>query len=244
MVFPVHPSGGDDQVMSGCPVKKIIGTGLVIAVTAVLVPLGVSCSKPPAPTPAFTVSYISGELLIRDPITATAPLTVQFHDQSSGEISSWRWSLGDGTVIEGSDEESRNPVHTYQQLNNGYRVDLKVTGPGGTDTRTEWGIVAVLSCSESANVELKLAKDAIDACKRAAGKELDSPVTGWDGSQGMVTAGDKDAADYLDVWTTFKAAYDVDQSGTITLGTDMLWDCVFWNASGAMGTARWSALTG
>ena len=229
--------------MSGCPAKKVITIGVVIAIITLLVPFSVSCSKPPRPIAAFTVSYVSGELLIGDPITGLAPLKIQFNDWSSGKITSWRWSLGDGTVVEGSGEEARDFVHIYQGQNNGYRVDLKVTGPGGTDTQTEWGIVAVLSCSEAANSELKLARDAIDACMQAAGKQkIDSPatVTGWDGSRGKVTAGGKDAADYLDIWKTLKAAYDVDVNGDISSGTDVYWGCVYWNST-ALGGARWTA---
>jgi PKD repeat protein len=226
--------------MSGSRAKKVITIGVVIAIIALLVPFSISCSKPPQPTADFTVSYVSGELLIRDPVTGLAPLTIKFNDQSSGEITSWRWNLGDGTIIKGSDEESRNPVHTYRQLNNGYRVDLKVTGPGGTNTQTKWGIVAVLSCSEAANSELKLARDAIDACMQAAGKNtIDSKVMGWDGSRGKVTAGGKDAADYLDIWKTFKAAYDVDVDGKITSGTDVSWGCIYWNPS-TIPQARWT----
>ena len=227
--------------MSGTPARKFFMVAVVVAVIATLVPFGVSCGKPPAPTADFTVSYVSGERLIADPITGLVPLTVRFSDQSSGKITSWRWSLGDGTVVEGGSEEARDFVHTYQGENNGYRVDLKVTGPGGNNTQTEWGIVAVLSCSEAANSELKLAKDAIAACKQAAGnqKTIDSEVTGWDGSSGQVTAGGKDAADYLGVWKKFKATYDVDKYGTITSGTDVSWVCVKWTLTG-MGW-RWGA---
>ena len=243
VVFPCSVLEGGTQVMSGCPAKKIITVGAVIAIIALLVPFSVSCSKPPAPVAAFTVSYVSGELLIRDPITGLVPLTIQFNDSSSGKITSWRWSLGDGIVVEGSGAEARDFVHIYQGENNGYRVDLKVTGPGGTNTKTEWGIVAVLSCSEAANSELKLARDAIDACMQAAGKQKIDSKGWWDGSRGKVTAGGKDAADYLDIWKTFKAAYYVEVNGDITLGTDVSWGCVYWNPN-SLGGARWTKIGG
>jgi len=85
--------------MSGCPAKKIITVGAVIAIIALLFPFSVSCSKPPPPIAAFKVSYVSGELLMEDPIAGTIPLTVRFTDQSSGKISSWKWNLGDGIVV-------------------------------------------------------------------------------------------------------------------------------------------------
>ena len=215
--------------------------GLVITIVVLLVPFSVSCSKPPAPTAAFTVSYVSGNLLTEGPLSGTVPLTVQFNDQSSGEITSWRWNFGDGPAIEGSDEESRNPVHTYTTTNAGFLVVLTVKGPGGNNRTVEAGAVTVFSCQEAATIESNQVKRAIQGCLSAAGKNaLDSAVVAWDGSAGTVTAGGFDAADYLGVWKTFKATYDVAQDGTITSATDVSWGCVYWDPSSAMGP-RWCA---
>jgi PKD repeat protein len=215
--------------------------GLVIAFVVLLVPFSVSCSKPPAPTAAFTASYVSGDLLTEGPLSGTAPLTVQFNDQSSGEINAWRWNFGDGPAIEGSDEESRNPVHTYTTTNSGFIVSLTVRGPGGEDKEVVSGAVTVFSCQEAATVEANQVKQAIQGCLSAAGKNaLDSGVVAWDGSAGMVTAGGFDAANYLDVWTEFKATYDIAQDGIIANATDISWGCVYWDPSSAMG-ARWCA---
>ena len=234
--------------MSGCPAKKIIAVGAVIAIIALLVPFSVSCSKPPRPIAAFSVSYVSGELLIVDPIAGTIPLEVRFTDQSSGEITSWRWNLGDGTIVEGSGEDSREFVHTYTYPNSsGYIVLLTVRGPGGKDQWVGEGLVAVFACSEAANVELNQARKALEDCLSAAGRtQLDSPVPDkwpitWNGSRGKVTAGGRDVADYLGVWRTFKATYDVDVNGDIDSGTDPPggWGCVKWTLTG-MGW-RWGA---
>lgn len=225
--------------MSVRPVKKALIGGIVTAIVALLVPFSVSCSKPPAPTAAFTAIYVSGDLLLSEPITGTVPLTVRFNDQSSGEITSWRWSFGDGIVVSGSDVESRNPVHTYKTTNTGYIVSLTVRGPGGKDQKTVEGCLTVSSCQEAATIEVNQAKLAIQICLSAAGRDaLDSAVVAWDGSPGMVTACGKDAADYLGVWKTFRAAYDVAQDGTIASATDMSWGCVYWNPSSLMGP-RW-----
>jgi len=216
----------------------------VIVSLLVAIPTGISCSSgKAAPTAAFAVSYVAGELLVNeDYIAGTAPFTVRFEDQSSGEITLWRWNLGDGTVIEGSDEESRNPIHTYYTPNTGYVVSLTVRGPGGKDQRAEWGIVTIFSCSEAANAEGNQAIKAIKDCLNATGKALlDSPVVGWDGSPGKVTASGKDAADYLGVWRAFKATYDVAQNGTITSGTDVSWGCVFWDPLAMLGRGGWRA---
>jgi PKD repeat protein len=219
--------------------------GLVIAIVALLVPFSVSCSKPPAPTAAFTASWFSGGLLTDEPIAGTAPLTVQFHNQSSGEITSWRWSLGDGTVVKGGGDEVRNFTHEYKTPNSsGYIVSLKVWGPGGKDRTVKPGTVTVFSCQEAATVESNQVKLAIQACLSAAGTNvLDSAVVGWDGSAGMVTAGGEDAADYLGVWTQedFRATYDIAQNGMIANGTDVSWGCVCWDPSSPMG-ARWCAI--
>jgi PKD repeat protein len=224
--------------MSGRLAKKVITLGVVIAIIALLVPFSVSCSKPPPPTAAFTFSYVSGELLIEDPIAGLAPLTVQFSDQSSGKITSWRWNLGDGTVVEGAGDEERNFTHEYKNANSsGYVVLLTVRGPGGKDDQEEMGVVTVFSCSEAANAELNEAKLAIEGCMGTA-KTLDKYDV-WDGSRGKVIAGGRDAADYLRVWKTFKATYNVAQDGTITTATDVSWGCIQWAMS--VTGPRWRA---
>jgi hypothetical protein len=149
-------------------------------------------------------------------------ITVRFTDQSSGQITSWRWSLGDGTVVEGAGAEARDFTHTYRTPNSsGYTVVLALKWPGGKPVIEEKsGVVTILSCSEAANTELSEAKKAIQGCLDAAGKKvLDAPATGWDGSRGKATAGggSTDAADYLRVWKYFKAMYEVDERGNIAI---------------------------
>jgi PKD repeat protein len=231
--------------MSGSPVRKVIAFGALIAIIAMLVPFSVSCSKPPKPTAAFTVSYVSGEILIADPIAGVAPITVRFTDQSSGKITSGRWNLGDGTVVQGSGGEARDFTHTYETANsNGYVVVLTVRGPGGEHTHEKSGVVTIMTCSEGAASELNQARQAIKDCLNAAGSTaLDSEVLGWDGSRGVVVPRGVDAADYLGVWETFKATYDVAQDGTITSGTDVSWGCVFWDPNRMAGKPGWRANT-
>ena len=230
--------------MSGSPARKVIAFSLLIAIIVILVPFSASCSKPPRPTADFTFSYVSGMRLLAEPIAGTAPLTVKFTDQSTGEITSWRWNFGDGSKpIEGSGEEYQNPEHTYTTVNSsGFIVVLTVKGPGGKSEPTDKTAVTVLSCSEAANSELNQARQAVKDCLKAAGRNtLDSEVLGWDGSSGKVVVSDKDAADYLGVWKPFKATYNVGQDGTIMSGTDTSWGCIWWNSSAAP-QARWGAL--
>ena len=106
----------------------------------------------------------------------------------------------------------------------------------------EQGIVTVFQCSEAANSELNQARQAIKDCKGTA-NALDKFGVGWDGSRGKVMAGGRDAADYLGVWKTFKATYDVEQDGTIESGTDVSWGCIWWNPN-SLGGARWTKIGG
>jgi len=228
----------------------MIRRGLVLRLAIVMVVLvsaiaaGCSCSQPPAPTAAFTVSHVSGELMVsQEYIAGTAPLKIQFNDQSTGEITSWKWNFGDGAVVEGKDENSRNPVHEYTTPNTGYLVTLTVRGPGGTDRKREQSIVTVFRCSEAAVAELTQVGAAIKNCLDAAGVQtLDAPVAAWDGSREVVMTGGLDAADYLGVWKNFKATYEVAQDGTIASGTDVSWGCVLWSASGLIGRPGWVAI--
>jgi PKD repeat protein len=93
-----------------------------------------------APQAAFTATPVSG----------SAPLTVQFTDQSTagtGSIVSWHWDFGDG----GSSEEA-NPLYTYQ--NPGlYTVSLTVIDSyQNTDVLTQTDCITVLS--DAPNLEL------------------------------------------------------------------------------------------
>jgi len=62
---------------------------------------------------------------------------VEFHDLSEGEITSWKWDFGDGTV-----SEEQNPVHTYKKAGL-YIVTLYVEGPEGQSRMAKVWDVAV-----------------------------------------------------------------------------------------------------
>jgi PKD repeat protein len=63
------------------------------------------------PFPNFTVNSTRG----------TLPLTVQFTDVSTGNVTGWNWSFGDGKL-----STVKNPVYTYTKDGN-YTVSLNVT---------------------------------------------------------------------------------------------------------------------
>jgi PKD repeat protein len=81
----------------------------------------------PPPVADFTAS----------PLAGTAPLAVDFTDLSSGAITSWTWTFGDG---EGA--SSASPSHVYAAPGT-YTVELAVSSPGGSDTRTRIDYVVV-----------------------------------------------------------------------------------------------------
>ena len=87
----------------------------------------ITVSEPP-PVADFSADVLSG----------TAPLVVQFTDESTGGLANqWSWSFGDlGTST------LEDPEYTY--LTPGvYTVTLAATGPGGTDLEVKSGYIVV-----------------------------------------------------------------------------------------------------
>ncbi|WAI01812.1 NosD domain-containing protein [Methanogenium organophilum] len=81
----------------------------------------------PTPVANFTLS----------PATGYAPLSVVFNDTSTGNITNWSWSFGDGTT-----SELQHPVHVYQTAGL-YSVTLNVTGPAGQSELTRPDAISV-----------------------------------------------------------------------------------------------------
>jgi PKD repeat protein len=80
-----------------------------------------------APVAQFTASTTSG----------TAPLTVNFTSTSTGTISTYAWTFGDGTT-----SSAQNPSQVYSATGV-YPVSLTVTGPGGSNTQTRGNYITV-----------------------------------------------------------------------------------------------------
>lgn len=90
------------------------------------------CPPPPATPPAAAFAAA--------PTTGTAPLSVQFTDQSTADgsaITQWTWNFGDG----GSSTD-RNPVHLYTTAGT-YTVTLTVRSADGSDTETRSALIRV-----------------------------------------------------------------------------------------------------
>ena len=98
-------------------------------------PLGSSTQVAPAPIvvawepplAAFTLDVVDG----------VAPLAVHFSDQSTGDVTNWAWSFGDG-----SSSSEASPAHVYTTPGT-YTVTLTASGPAGSDAETKSACVTV-----------------------------------------------------------------------------------------------------
>lgn len=89
-----------------------------------------------------------------DPTSGTAPLSVHFTDQSTGEISLYAWDFdNDGTT----DSTDQNPDHTYASAGT-YTVKLTITGPGGSDDEIKTGFITV---NEESSIEVSVTPSGI-----------------------------------------------------------------------------------
>ncbi len=71
------------------------------------------------------------------PTSGTAPLDVDFTDQSTNNPTSWLWNFGDG-----NSSSAQNPSHTYTIVGS-YTVSLMVTNADGSDTQTLTNYITV-----------------------------------------------------------------------------------------------------
>ncbi|MGA1864975.1 MAG: S8 family serine peptidase [bacterium] len=71
------------------------------------------------------------------PTCCYVPLSVSFTDQSTGEIDSWLWDFGDGTI-----STDQHPVHIYD-IAGSYTVSLIVSGPYGSDDEAKTDLITV-----------------------------------------------------------------------------------------------------
>ena len=89
---------------------------------------------------SWTIEVVDATLIanfIADTTSGVAPLTVDFTDESTGDITSYLWDFGDG---ETSIEE--NPTYTYADEGI-YTVSLTVSGPAGSDSEVKTGYITV-----------------------------------------------------------------------------------------------------
>lgn len=89
----------------------------------------------PPPEANFTAS----------PTAGLPPLSVQFSDLSTGNVTQWWWSFGDGGT-----STQKNPSHSYTQVGV-YSVSLTVYGPDGSDTLAKTDYISVFSGAPTAD---------------------------------------------------------------------------------------------
>lgn len=70
------------------------------------------------------------------PTSGTAPLTVQFSDQSTNAPVSWKWEYRKGAGSWMSFSSDKNPSYTFSAAGS-YSIRLTVTNSGGSDTETK-----------------------------------------------------------------------------------------------------------
>ena len=90
-------------------------------------------------TPTNTASLCRADFLA-EPTDCDGPTWVQFTDQSTGNITSWKWDFGDGET-----STEQNPKHHYDS-DGSYSVTLIITGPSCEDMRTEDNYIEVSGC--------------------------------------------------------------------------------------------------
>jgi cytochrome c peroxidase len=98
-------------------------------------PIALVCLAAPAAAQAPVALFTTNP----SPAEGGAPLSVQFIDQSTGNITSWLWDFGDG----GPGSSEQNPIHIFT-LVQPFDVALTVSGPDGSDTFTLLHAVDVL----------------------------------------------------------------------------------------------------
>jgi PKD repeat protein len=74
---------------------------------------------------------------VAEPRCGGPPLTVEFKDNSIGEVDGWQWDFGDGSIA-----TEQHPIHTYTTTGR-YTVTLKVVGLESSDTTTRTHYVYV-----------------------------------------------------------------------------------------------------
>jgi len=85
----------------------------------------------------YLVYVLPGADFVASPTMGPAPLSVNFTDQSTGEITSWLWDFGDGLT-----STEQNPIHIYSNPGT-YTVSLAVTDPEGSDTEIKHDYISV-----------------------------------------------------------------------------------------------------
>lgn len=103
-----------------------------------------------------------------------APLTVQFSDLSTGEVSGWLWDFGDGST-----STERNPAHTYSKPGI-YSVQLTIDSPDTPSPIIKEDLITVLPKQDSIKPFFTALPVSGEAPLTVAFSDLSTgEVTGW-----------------------------------------------------------------
>lgn len=86
--------------------------------------VNVVLSAPPPPASAPVANFAASTTSV------AAPVIMNFINESTGSITSYLWTFGDGTST-----AAVSPTHTYTKPGN-YSVRLTVSGPGGSNSKS------------------------------------------------------------------------------------------------------------
>ncbi len=95
------------------------------------------CNATTTKTGYITVQAVPVAQFVGTPTSGTAPLTVNFTNQSTGGATSWSWNFGDGGTA-----TTQNPSHVYSTAGT-YTVTLTASNACGSDGETKTGYITV-----------------------------------------------------------------------------------------------------
>ncbi len=128
VILTVTGAGGSSTANQQISVQAVIAPTLTFTPLPTMTLFPTSTDVPIIPTATLASPVAS---FVANPLSGTAPLNVQFTDQSSGAITNRLWNFGDG----GASNET-NPQHVFTAPGV-YNVILTVTGAGGSSTANQ-----------------------------------------------------------------------------------------------------------
>lgn len=102
------------------------------------------------------------------PRSGTAPLTVQFTDQSTNTPKSWRWSYKNATVGWTQFSTLQNPLYTFPAGT--YDINLTATNDGGSDDEIKTGYVSAVAAS-TPTIEITLGNNPVTLSNMIRGQD-------------------------------------------------------------------------
>jgi len=192
---------------------------------------GITVNQPP---PQFTPPDAN---FTQDVSEGDAPLTVQFNNQSSGDIASYFWDFGDGNV-----SGDANPQHSFANPGS-YTVTLTVTSPDGVTTDSQSTVIVVnetaSQIAQNFNTLVGHDERVYSVAFNAQGNLLasgsrDDTVRLWDvGSQQQLATLEGHDGDVL--------AVDFNPQGNLLASGDERGNVILWDVNSGQIVAQWQA---